>query len=966
MAINPLCATPNPSPGDCSPRERYDYIKHTHHIGKSIPSCPSAFFPFVLQNHQLMIAKYMEQYPDSSALLWHGLGSGKTITSIIAAVTSNNNAYVFTPAALNNNYRNEIKDITIQPALLKFKSYANPGDAIEVANAFIQKVLLYPALIRKEDTYHIVLKLLDLVGGLGYPKQNFLTKIKDAPDYATLIQVCDKPYTGGNITRRNRDYHKKTRKGGVANKTPISIKVDPSIPTNPGVEDDITLVSQGRAATDMVFKFITTNGDMNDPDKVFYGKPMVPALPETPPTPDKIHSKTGAVIPGTGKPGEPGKAEVPAKDPLIVENIPNQLIIIDESQLFISSMLDKLKDNNHTVQYRELIHLIDPPTPGTPPTGVHRIITKTEFDSWHTHMSSLAYIPTCQDKIYENLIRLNRKSSGSTFHKTRIILLSGTPIVSHPAEVALVVNILSGENTMCYNTRVFDYTYGIQSLVPPYDYSLSNADRQAQVNAIKGMLIHNQQHFIDTCKPYISYFANIDSMMPKVKSLELLDATGAPLKDAGGNLVEPKYVYNNRGKKFINILECPMTPKQLARIKYIQFIELDTTDDSGTPPKVIVGKANGITASLKLRMCDYTFLLDAPHPIPARVPDAARDHRIGGLYTGRPGTKGQWMEGYCSTFQYQLKLLPPTRIVPAIPPPLIPMGKQSYVPDTPSISWEPDYDSNSKLTMLRDKIQSAPHARHIIYSNSRISNIMIARMLIELEYREIKLENEVTQAALTTGTNRYAFLTGEQGDGTGDTDPLFTFIHNDTMAHNKQPMIAGFNDDRYPDFKILIIGDAVAEGITLKRVDYMHIYSFPYNLSKMQQIVARAVRNCVHSADKQLADSRGEVTPILYLGIIPRIVKPDIKVYPDRRDATGVSTPEWLEWNTFQDAITAEGSLIHSTVINHCQTLWNAYNTTHDFEMFYDDDRNRIEEAIRNNDKLLPYLNILEQNAFDY
>jgi hypothetical protein len=66
------------------------------------------------------------------------------------------------------------------------------------------------------------------------------------------------------------------------------------------------------------------------------------------------------------------------------------------------------------------------------------------------------YIKTSQDKIYEGLCRSTNIGNPN---RAQLILLSGTPISHFPAEIALVVNILSGDSTkMCYNESVFDFS----------------------------------------------------------------------------------------------------------------------------------------------------------------------------------------------------------------------------------------------------------------------------------------------------------------------------------------------------------------------------------------------------------------------------------------------------------------------------------------------------------------------------
>ena len=127
--------------------------------------------------------------------------------------------------------------------------------------------------------------------------------------------------------------------------------------------------------------------------------------------------------------------------------------------------------------------------------------------------------------------------------------------------------------------------------------------------------------------------------------------------------------------------------------------------------------------------------------------------------------------------------------------------------------------------------------------------------------------------------------------------------------------------------RILIIGNAVAEGITLKRTDFMHIYSFPYNISKMLQLLARANRNCVFP-------DGGIITPYLYLSSI--------------------------EKNEVMDASVSE----FAKTIHTSDAEWVEYNLSHDIIQIKDE-RNLFEEAVKENDSFIPHLFAIKNASFD-
>ena len=69
--------------------------------------------PFELSSHQLFVKSFMSfQTPYNSMLLYHGLGTGKTCTSILSTesfIQHKSKIVVMTPASLENNYRKELK-----------------------------------------------------------------------------------------------------------------------------------------------------------------------------------------------------------------------------------------------------------------------------------------------------------------------------------------------------------------------------------------------------------------------------------------------------------------------------------------------------------------------------------------------------------------------------------------------------------------------------------------------------------------------------------------------------------------------------------------------------------------------------------------------------------------------------------------------------------------------------------------
>jgi hypothetical protein len=814
-----------PVPTNCSPLEKYNYIKTVNDAVVTVPTCPTRYFPFVLQMHQLMIGKYMEHYETDSILAWHGLGSGKTITSIMAALQPNHNVYVFCPAALIDNYKTELQSYA--DILLEIKSYSHPANAIEVANKFIEKANTFKAQLNKSETLPLVNIIMRQVGTGKKAKAPLITKINTATDYATLLTILTTP--GGGKTRK---------KGGMPPK------------------------SRGRHMSygTVTFKFISSNGDLTKPEACVNFREFI-----NDPIPDSMGVMT--------------------KPP------PNIIGVIDESQLLISAALGKLKYNN--VNYHELQREL------RPKSGV---ITQTEFESFKccAPLKDRGYAKTSQDKIYEGFCKSTEIGNAN---RAQLILLSGTPISHHPAEIALVVNILSGDSKkMCYNESVFDFNFGPSVPLPLYNYGKTDAERRADIATLQTLRLKNHDVFVELCKPYISYFGNMASMMPTI------------------HVLATKHVYDNNSNVCANIVECKMTTEQLGWLKYLEYIESKHRESTQ------------VTGYIKKRFYDYTFELNSPTgALPSEVP---RSNMAELMFTDRPNLQEAFLKEY--TRDFQADLMDPTDEVVERAEQIKTMGKlfkelQVAQPRTKPIGGKkmkggvgkPNYVINSKLSALRDNIRADIGKRHVIYSNSRISNVMISRMLTELGFTEIKNIH-----GLGDGSPRFAFLTGELVDKK-DADTMFKFRLDEGLAEDKQLLIRAYNDDAITNLKILIIGNAVAEGITLKRTDFMHIYSFPYNMSKMFQILARANRNCVFPEDQH--GQRGLITPYLYLSTI----EPDNALITAFGKTIRTEDADWLTYNAS-----------------------NVITTTRD-------DRTYFEEAVIENDTFIPHLFAIKSSAFD-
>lgn len=158
---------------------------------------------------------------------------------------------------------------------------------------------------------------------------------------------------------------------------------------------------------------------------------------------------------------------------------------------------------------------------------------------------------------------------------------------------------------------------------------------------------------------------------------------------------------------------------------------------------------------------------------------------------------------------------------------------------------------------------------HIIYSEYLQINIPLVRALQANGFDEYKGE-EMDITKLANGL-RYMFYTGTGGIKANEANERIDFSKylqdkdEGKSKKNRDDLLKNFNNpiNRIGEkIQVIIINSAAAEGITIRNVRFVHLLHLPVNMSKLFQIVGRAIRNCTHQS---LDETERTVTPILYL-----------------------------------------------------------------------------------------------------
>jgi hypothetical protein len=477
----------------------------------------------------------------------------------------------------------------------------------------------------------------------------------------------------------------------------------------------------------------------------------------------------------------------------------NSLIVIDESQLLVSNIRSAFEKS-----FRDYIY------------------------NSHTGIS---------DK-YVNLYRYFIENANRK--KIKIIALSGTPIVNRPIELAILFNIISSpdrvieppnkENELFDLTR-FENEYRILRPADyiPYNYDNDNSDssnppeKRENYDKISDLnvIVNSRddpeptaQNFKEKVYGYLSYFGNIPNLLP---SVELIP---------GG-----KIGYNNDGKPLFTIIESVMSVEQINTIINLTILsQLDSNND--------------LLKNLLSLSKDY--VIDVNMELRDRVP-RRRDSQNNIIpdYNPREATHN-FVENNMTAYHNLIST--PTQYI-----------GMDYIENL--------RNESSKMYDIIKMIDEHKDSKHIVYCESRRISVAFARNLQRyLGYKEFfGTELNAANKSNITDEYKYMFLTGKGEKD--DIDKYIKYTNNEGLLQNnkdstlKEKMIEHFsNQIPGSKFNVVILNSAAAEGITLKKVHYVHFLQVPPNMSRLYQIIGRAIRNCTHHG---LTDTK--VRPILYL-----------------------------------------------------------------------------------------------------
>jgi hypothetical protein len=233
-----------------------------------------------------------------------------------------------------------------------------------------------------------------------------------------------------------------------------------------------------------------------------------------------------------------------------------------------------------------------------------------------------------------------------------------------------------------------------------------------------------------------------------------------------------------------------------------------------------------------------------------------------------------------------------------------------------------------KFLKILENLQNPDHiGLHLLYSNFRtIEGIGILRLVLQANgFVEFKLEhgnsgvwsiadNSLPDENEEPKKPRFVLYTGTEST---EEKEIIRNIYNSNWSLVPKTIVTQLEESRLPNnfmgevIKLIMITAAGAEGINLKNTRYVHIVEPYWNMVRLEQVIGRASRICSHA---DLVPELRTIQVFLYLSVFSKEQRTDEKNIElrlrdvSRRDKkTPITTDESLyEISILKDAINKE------------------------------------------------------------
>ncbi len=429
--------------------------------------------------HQLFVINYIQQNsPYRGILLYHGLGAGKTAASIGIAdgLSFENKVVIMLPASLSNNYRSEIKEFSS----MMFRKQNNWCFVQSLPNSQIEKELVekhgfsldYIRTKKKINTKHVQgAWLIDTKGKDKYPPltEEELVSLDNQIDILLetkyqILHYNDRSYILRNIFKR------------------LLLPIEYLELTNllfqkqyPFISHEKTSAGPFKTWKDLYYFFKNELGGeygYGNKKKNSYAKKL-------------NKGKDICCIRGCGEFATKSKKSVKFCDKHYKEYIENKTFCSDYTGQWTGSIQGKNKDMKESVD-RMITHILTQNNRFNPFNNKTVVI-----DEIHNLIASTMGSGYSSIRIYALL--MNSENS-------RLVLLSGTPLINDEYEMALLINLLKGY-TKSYQFRINESLSKteIENITDELKYNIPGIHR-LEVTKNQVLITKNPNHFISISK----------------------------------------------------------------------------------------------------------------------------------------------------------------------------------------------------------------------------------------------------------------------------------------------------------------------------------------------------------------------------------------------------------------------------------------------------------------------------------
>lgn len=472
---------------------------------------------------------------------------------------------------------------------------------------------------------------------------------------------------------------------------------------------------------------------------------------------------------------------------------------------------------------------------------------------------------------------------------SKIIAMSGTPIINNPFEIAILFNILRGfiEITYFSITKV-SYTYG-------NTWDLRDIEKKLMENTLIDFLeinkVNKSIQFHIKVKSYTDAYTEVvqfiqdtcDSYGVSVRYLELKKVTLFPLEDYGntfnnyfvkednkdGDRLKNEEVFKRRIMGLVsyyqisdktyptikanNIYRVEMSKYQLQIYEILRSKE--RLSERGSSKKAKTGKKQAVKSTFRVfsrQASNFVFPeeINRPYPDPEFIISLIQKNNNNKFGKNTDNKKDKKKMNFNKILNLEnnandgkLSIEYKTRINNAIDN-LVENG-DIYFKDGPN-----GLDKLSpKMKMVLDNINKS-HGLVFVYSNFRTLEG------IELFSRVLDFNGYV----------RF-------GQQNGDNDPRKKYAIYSGIEDEKQKrellQIFTSNENKHGKFiKIILASSAGAEGLDLKNIRQIHILEPYWNQMRIQQIIGRGVRRNSHIS---LPPNERNVEVFRYFTVFPKL-----------------------------------------------------------------------------------------------